>query len=41
MQGTNKPLGLTLHYNAVLATIPNYIEVEACRGVITKCTIPT
>jgi hypothetical protein len=30
-----------LHCNAVLATIPDYVEVEACRGVITKCAIPT
>jgi hypothetical protein len=40
MQGTKKPLELTLHCNAVLAIIPNYIEVEACRGVITKYAIP-
>jgi hypothetical protein len=40
VRGTNKPLGLTLHCNAVLATIPNYVEVEAYRGVITKCAIP-
>jgi hypothetical protein len=40
VQGTDEPLGPTLHCNAVLAIIPNYVEVEACRGVITKYAIP-
>jgi hypothetical protein len=41
VRSTEEPSGPTLHCNTVLATIPDYIEVEACGGVITKCTIPT
>jgi hypothetical protein len=41
VRGTDEPSGLTLHCNAVLATIPDYVEVEARGGVITKCAIPT
>jgi hypothetical protein len=41
VRGTEEPLGLTLHCNAVLATILDYVEVEACGGVITECAIPT
>jgi hypothetical protein len=41
VRGTDEPSGPTLHCNAVLATIPDYVEVEARGGVITKCAIPT
>jgi hypothetical protein len=41
VRSTEEPSGPTLHCNAVLATIPDYVEVEACGGVITKCAIPT
>jgi hypothetical protein len=38
-QGLEEPLGPALHCNAVLAAIPNYIEVEAQGRVITRCVV--
>jgi hypothetical protein len=39
-QGPEEPLGPALHCNAVLAAIPNYIEVEAQGRVVTRCVVP-
>ena len=36
----NEPSGPAAKCNAVLATIPDYVEVEARRGIITRCGIP-
>jgi hypothetical protein len=34
------PSGPVLHCNAVLAAIPDYMEVEARDGVVTRCVVP-
>jgi hypothetical protein len=39
-QGPEEPSGPTLHCNAVLAAIPNYIEVEAQGRVVTRYIVP-
>jgi hypothetical protein len=39
-QGLEEPSGPALHCNAVLAAIPDYIEVEAQGGVVTRYVVP-
>jgi hypothetical protein len=37
---SDDPSGPALHCNAVLAAIPDYMEVETRGGIVTKCTMP-
>jgi hypothetical protein len=39
-QGPEEPSGPVLHCNAVIAAIPNYIEIEAQGRVVTRCIVP-